>query len=608
MSRRGATGPGRPAGLPAATYTPPAPVEVGDDQTLTVLFHGEDGRRTRFRVGELPLPEWHRALAAAFAARTGPAGTIRTLAAARGEWDNLQRFIRVLAQLPGSPRVPGDLLRGHVEQFIARRRASRSDATLLAELRSLGNILRQAPLADQIRPEALEPLIQRRHKVPHPGRPGYTDREFTELLAAARADVAAIRARLAAGEALLAAGRTPEAEDDVDLGSEWFSGMATSGAVPRDSRGQQFIRMRRRRSWAGHLFLTWPDVTSLLVLLVAATGRNVETVKELPVEHRVLEGHAVELQLTKRRRGARRWRETVTWEIGPPHRELHTPGGLYLLVHRLAARGREFSGTSSVWSIWRNGGYIDKHGADEHFDPFRHGLHSHSYYLRDWAAIHAARDTSGEPDAARLGPQVDFLRLKTSIDVRRTRQMGGHLPSAARSNSYSVLFTNYLRDDPTTIDWARDVLDDALLDAEHAALDAHRRALAATSGQDELTTRHDPAGTDVGAETGWSSCDDPEHHPVTGATCQASLLDCFHCSNATITPAHLPRLLALLDALQHRQAQLPEAEWWSRYGPTWAAIRHDVLTKFSPVELDRAAADKPDDALLDLVEPPWEHP
>jgi hypothetical protein len=41
---------------------------------------------------------------------------------------------------------------------------------------------------------------------------------------------------------------------------------------------------------------------------------------------------------------------------------------------------------------------------------------------------------------------------------------------------------------------------------------------------------------------------------------------------------------------------------------TWAAIRRDILTKFSPAEIEHATANKPADALLDLVEPPWERP
>jgi hypothetical protein len=49
-------------------------------------------------------------------------------------------------------------------------------------------------------------------------------------------------------------------------------------------------------------------------------------------------------------------------------------------------------------------------------------------------------------------------------------------------------------------------------------------------------------------------------------------------------------------------------DWWRRYGPVWAAIRGDVLPKFTPAELSSASATKPAEALLELAEDPWEHP
>ncbi|MDN5916467.1 MAG: hypothetical protein L0I76_15430 [Pseudonocardia sp.] len=170
---------------------------------------------------------------------------------------------------------------------------------------------------------------------------------------------------------------------------------------------------------------------------------------------------------------------------------------------------------------------------------------------------------------------------------------------------------------------ARDVLDDALRDAEQAALDAHQHALAVAGRQLQIH----PAGTtpqaltqsgidpDTAAQaaagaldTAWSACTDHAAHPATGRPCRESFLACFHCGNCLITRAHLPRLMALLDALASRREQMSQPDWWARYGPTWAAIRHDVLSKFSPAERDTAAAQKPDDALLDLVENPWEQP
>ena len=83
-------------------------------------------------------------------------------------------------------------------------------------------------------------------------------------------------------------------------------------------------------------------------------------------------------------------------------------------------------------------------------------------------------------DGRRL--KLDMNRLRTSVEVRRTRQMGGHLPSAARTNTMQTLWSSYLRGDPAVTEWAGDILDEAFADAERAALDAHRRALAAHSG------------------------------------------------------------------------------------------------------------------------------
>ena len=96
-----------------------------------------------------------------------------------------------------------------------------------------------------------------------------------------------------------------------------------------------------------------------------------------------------------------------------------------------------------------------------------------------------------------------------------------------------------------------------------------------------------------------------EYPPVARVTL---FLDCFHCGNCLVTRDHLPRLLGLLDALAQRRRELSDEVWWQRYGPAWVAIRQDILTKFTPAELQQARTEQPHDALLDLVENPWELP
>ncbi|HWL76509.1 hypothetical protein [Microbacterium sp.] len=367
---------------------------------------------------------------------------------------------------------------------------------------------------------------------------------------------------------------------------------------------------------AAKVFATRRDLYPMLVLLMAVTGWNLEVIKELPVAHRVIEGRAVEVDLVKRRRGPGHWHQTVTWEIGAQGRELHTPGGLYLLLHRLMAPARAFLQTPAFWAIWHQSGRQPH--TSECRNPFDASLDA-SLRWGSWVETHGLRadppsGAESAPDATGDPLRLTANRLKTSIDVRRTRQLGGHLPSAARSNTTAVLFRNYLSGDQTTIEWAREVVSEAFTDVERAAYDAHLRALRDTGGRRQLNIRitAPPAGSappeaEAGeSETAWTSCRDHSHHPLTGRRCGASFLDCFHCGNSVITGDHLPRLLSLLDSLETRRSALSDQEWWARYGPVWAAIRHDVLPKFTEAEIARAHAARPNDSLLDLVEPPWE--
>jgi hypothetical protein len=600
---------------------------------MVVEFTGEDGRSCRFQVASLPLPGWHPALAASWAARIGPAGALRTEASVRVSWEILARLIRFLAQRPRPPAEPQDLTVDDLEAFRRHREASVGALGAALELRDLGMVFLAAPLRDLVSSAALGRLRDRvaGHRAP---KPGYSNEELARIVTAARSDVARVRQRLAVTADLL---HRYQQDPDQLTGPErdraaMLAGVARTGQAVVPFTGVVDTLVARHKL-AKHVFVTRQDLVSMLVLLVAVTGWNVETVKELPAEHRVIEGLAVELQVTKRRRGSRHWHSTVTWEIGPPSRELHTPGGLYLLLHRMMAPARELAGTPAFWALWhqRRGPRDFQQGCR---NPFASTLNPQLFTAR-WSCSHEL--AAGQPPAAASTPgarvgiveepallRLDFNRLKTSIEVRRTRQLGGHLPSAARTNTMPVLFSNYLRGDQTTIDWAQGVVSSAFTDVEKSAWAAHRRALE-TSGRTTLQVvpSGDPvqALTEAGLEratahqaaagnldTVWAACRDHEHHPLTGKRCGLSFLDCFHCANCLITHAHLPRLLGLLDALEARRLQMSADSWWARYGPAWAAVRFDVLPKFSQSELDRASSVKSQDSLLDLAEPRWEHP
>lgn len=576
---RGSTGTHRPAALPGPGYQPAESIEHTADG-LVVQFDGEDGRHCAFRVDQLPLPGWHQPMAAALHIRFGPAGHRRTVASTQDIWWRLVRFLSFLDGLAHPPTVPQDLV---VEQVIAFERAratSTRQRYAWADVREVGKLLSASPLRGIVATEVLDYVVKRTPQRPATSKPGYSDRELRLILSTARTDVERIRDRILAGHALVARYRQDPASlpaVERDRG-ELLVRIDSTGMVP-EIRGPIHRAPPARLELAGQLFLTLADMAPLLALLVGVTGGNIETIKELPVEHRVLEDRAVELRVVKRHRGIQRWSETVTWEIGPPNRELRTPGGLYLLLHRLTAVGRRFSGEQDLWSLWRNGSRAGVSGSEENFSPFRKSLVLTNIYADRWAARHGLTADPADPadpvdagddtedEAPHVPLQIDFNRLKTSIDVRRTRQMGGHLPSAAKTNTVPVLFRNYLRNDPSTIAWAQDVFGEALADAEKSALAAHQRALEHAGGSLAVVAgpvdadRLQKAGLDAetahrGADglldTAWSACTDHDHHPVTGKPCRESFLDCFQCGNCLITRDHLPRLLGLLDAFTQR--------------------------------------------------------
>jgi hypothetical protein len=615
--------------MPEAGYNPPPEVEQDAAGALRVRFTGEDGRQAVFDLERIRLPGWRVPLAGSLAARIGASGGLRTLASAEGAWDTLVHFADYLTDLPDPPTDPAHLTLGHAKGFKNKLTLqSRSQPSSSGRFRMAGSILSAPPTGDLVDSAVLDCFMARVAKIaPRQGVGGYSDGELRRLLARLRQDAAHIRDRIEAGQSLAERFRTePEAIGSPEREqAQTLAEIAQSGIVPLLGPARRNPGLRSEL--AGRLFLLQRDLTPLLALFVAVSDRNIETIKELPATCRRLSDDAIEVELVKRRRGPNRWFETVAWEVGPPGKELHHPGGLFLMIQRLARLSRGFSNAERLWAIWSSG---HRRGTwkstAEHIDAFADSLALPKPPSR-WSDQHKdlwADPVPGQSERAPL--HLNNQRLRKSIEVRRTRQMGGHLPSAARSNTYPVLFSDYLRADATARQWAEDVMAEALTDAEEAAWRAHRTALKRSgghlrvvNGEPTADRLEQDAGINAPAarsiadgeqDTAFGACTDPDSHPDSGQPCRVpSLLDCFHCGNCLITRDHLPRLLALLDAFAQRRQQLSEGEWWRRYGPAWVAIRRDILDgrHFTPAEIEAAKHNQPDDALLDLVEHPWEN-
>jgi len=464
--RRLATWPGRPAARPTGAYDPDPPIRGDPDgRDVAVHFAGEDGRTRTFSFAKLPLPGWHADLAGAFAWLTGPTGGRRTLASATDARGSLARLLRFLAGLPRPPQDVTRLTVGHLRQFELHRRRTCNPRSVVSDLRNLRGLFGGITPPGRLHPEVVAWLGQHWHHEPQP-TPGYSEQEFRRIMAAARHDVAAIRDRIRSGERLLArADSHPETLTTTERGAAaQLQQMARTGRVPVIRvAGCWVFDQVAMLTLANQLFLTDADLAPLLVLGVGLTGRNGETLKELPATHELLEGRAVALELTKRRRGPSNHHEVVHWEVGTPSRQLHTPGGYYLLVHELARRGRALSGSASVWSTWN--------ARSGHISPFAKDL-NRPLGLKRWASAHRLLGDDEQP------LELSLKRLRTTVEVRTTKAAGGHLPTSARSNTMDVQFAHYLRGDTTVAEWAADEVAAALRDAEQHARQVHLRVLA----------------------------------------------------------------------------------------------------------------------------------
>ncbi|MDH6709892.1 hypothetical protein P3T27_006641 [Kitasatospora sp. MAA19] len=627
-------GRGRISPQPDGFYAPPAAADAGG---LVVEFFGEDGRRAVYSFEHLPCPGLHAALAAAWARRVGTAGGLRTRGAADGSWSGVVRLVRWLGELSRPPRTLGALTLAHLRRYDQHRRMTTQGPAVVQEMHQVRALLKEVEPQEVLRPQVREYLEQparlydRWHVEQERAQvPGYSDREFAAIMAAARGDVVAIRRRHRAARDLVERFRAAPQDLDEPTRSRAAALARTleTGEVPLVhttlAGGGQVADMAAWREAAGELFLTTQDIVPLLVLGVGLSGRNTETLKELSCEHRLLEDRAVAVNLLKRRRGKSRSRETIHWETGTDSSRLRTPGGWFLLLHELTAAGRVFSGSRRVWSIWAahhpagpSEALAARRAAHGHIDPFENRLGRQLDLFR-WAARHGL--TADEPDDADDARGVRPLkltlgRLKKTVEVRTARTVGGHLPSASRTNTPNVSFLHYLRSDPRIRDWAEQVLTEALEDAEGSARAFRGRILngpaaeeAARDPQAAAAALGTTAGTLAAARAGdldtlVAACLDFEHSPYSGnGLCDVSFLTCLRCPNALVAEHHLPALFALLHQLQADLDTRDVDDWIGRHGATWLIVTRLILPKFTAAQREQARALAPKSLPTDLLD------
>jgi hypothetical protein len=214
----------------------------------------------------------------------------------------------------------------------------------------------------------------------------------------------------------------------------------TGGGDTRPGRGWTGRRGARRSPWPHH-FYEW------------AQGKKLVGASPIPL--RAARDDPPEVTIMVPSRGARERKrvpatyahdggqEKLDWMPAPMYRRWRDVG-----VRGYTAQGLPDPGFRGRWAA-RNAAYTDL--------MVRTGLR-----ITEQSALTV-------PEL----PTVSFNRIKTTADARRTRALGGHLPSAAKSDTAQVLFRNYLSPDQATREWAEEVMAEALAEAERSVLEVH---------------------------------------------------------------------------------------------------------------------------------------
>jgi hypothetical protein len=623
--------------LPDDGYQPPPRLLVDAERRL-VRFTTEDGRTTKdFDFARLPVdPDLQAAFARAFDHLTGPSGTRKRLWTAAKSFEVLRRFAEHLAGLRRPPQAPAQLAPAHLDSYALTRRRlvgfAREFGLLVTTLRAVDG------LNDQFAAKLAMPL---------PGRPlpvalhSYSLTEFRRILAAARQDVRAAATRIRAHRTLLDRWCAGEVDQDRDP-AEWELGWILDhidrvGDVPRYQRGAQLPLHRVARHGTVEqlmslLHLSRDEAAAFLVLLIGLTGHNGGTIADAPATHHRADGEAggtktAIVELRKPRRGRRAhmdvpvadlpdWLGVDPAAIPDPSSvtgkdELHTPFGVWLLLHELTLAARRLAGSDRLLVCWVPKGHLVGRG-------FRVGFCDEM--VSDWGrrkalpADHPQGRGQGEPSASGSG-SGGFGVLHVTMPRLRLSFAQHHQKAVAHTDQ--VLATQYLgRDRGNLADYQRLV---ARVLAEQVAT-AKASVLLATLNADEVAqARHDPDavaarfGVDAVTlkrvlagelDTVLAACVDHRGgpHAPAGQPCRASFLRCLDCPCARAAPQHLPIQTVLLDALEARRTSLPPLEWAGRF-----AVPHtqlvDLLGRFPPATVDaaRTAASDVDRRLVERL-------
>jgi hypothetical protein len=256
-----------------------------------------------------------------------------------------------------------------------------------------------------------------------------------------------------------------------------------------------------------------------------------------------------------------------------------TPGGIIRTLIELAAAARRHKPSDSLWVYFHAGQLEDRitlRGRDT---------------IDNWVARHGIVDDAGQPLRLLLSrlrkTHKALWYAKTQGDMARFAI--GHTPEVAARHYADLPSLRHLHE-KAVADGLNDALSSALqpriVTPEEEAI-AHRAPSKLQLSVPTAEARRVLSGKN---DVWLASCSGFHNSPfaLAGESCSQPFWGCLECRNAVITARKLPAVIAFLDFVVARRAEMAETDWLAKFGRPWARITQQILPTFSEAVAEQA--------------------
>ncbi|MFC4960727.1 hypothetical protein ACFPFX_30975 [Streptomyces mauvecolor] len=605
---------------------------TAEDGRRIVRCFSQDGEEyADFDVSALDLPEALQAwLVGALIARTTPGKGLTSVESMKKAYRALVNFTRYLAGLEVVPQSAFELAPEHFDGFYEHRRDEgiKTASHELAELRLL--LIKTKGLSDAMAGCLAAALPSRPQ-----GRPAdsYSRTELRRIAQAARTMLRTAEKRIRSNRELLKQFRAGEINvsrnTDLRRRLQILDHLDCVGDVPRRTRNTAGKYQNAPETWVtskgkvkevvGWLYLTPEEIAAAAVLFGVMTGQNPEPILKMTAAHHRADGGVgpgtAIVGLRKPRRQSRAYMdlalsEVPDWISIPDQPDqmstrdiLHTPFGLYALVHELTFRARQFAGGNRLLVTYMASGGGPGAAKGRGWRPMPTDGALISKLGRDWHLSSDGLDKEGNP--LPLRPlRLETLRM-TYIElhqkpVAHTRQTATRylVRNRGNINEYRTIVAQALTAEVVK---ARARSKITMMTAEQVVqAQENVDEVAAEMGLEAAVLKRMIAGE---LDTVLGACSDNNNGSYNpGEPCRASFLLCLGCECARALPRHLPVQVVVHDRLAERREQMGPLQWAERFAGPHAQLA-DLLDQAdeAAVEDARKAAGPDEHKLADRL-------